>query len=140
MLKVRQRNGCKHPKKLWTSEKPPTTHRKSRVLHSFVRLGGYTWAGGAPFFSLISDSRSAFKTQIFIRVNICTNCTDGITTYYYYRLLYLYFYVMNFWLGWVHEFSPKWWGNIIEQMEQKEILNSTNYFMNDQYDHLDLDV
>ena len=28
----------------------------------------------------------------------------------------------------------------MEKIERKEILNATDYFMNNQYDHLDLDV
>ena len=39
-----------------------------------------------------------------------------------------------------HGNHDKWRGNIIEKLERKEILNATDYFMNNQYDHLDLDV
>ena len=39
-----------------------------------------------------------------------------------------------------HGNDDKWWGNRIEKIERKEILNATDYFMNNQYDHLDLDV
>ena len=111
------------PRKLWTSEKPPTTHVSRGCCNQCTSRGVYMkW--GLPYFSLTMKNRSVLKNpQIYQVSSKYINMEKKQTwhyTYTYYQILYMFFY----WLGWTF-WKWKQWNHHIYFKEQRKYNKTT---------------